>query len=90
MMDYAGNATKADEVVAEINTACGQAMAVQADVVNAADVYRLFKKQRTVSVEFNVVANCASIMTFTIYFFILPNYLMPFVLGILVSDSNRS
>ena len=44
MMDYAGNATKADEVVAEINTACGQAMAVQADVVNAADVYRLFKK----------------------------------------------
>jgi 3-oxoacyl-[acyl-carrier protein] reductase len=44
MMDYAGNTTKADEVVAEINTACGQAMAVQADVVNAADVYRLFKK----------------------------------------------
>jgi 3-oxoacyl-[acyl-carrier protein] reductase len=44
MMDYAGNATKADEVVDEINTACGQAMAVQADVVNAADVYRLFKK----------------------------------------------
>jgi 3-oxoacyl-[acyl-carrier protein] reductase len=44
MMDYAGNATKADEVVAEINTACGQAMAVQAYVVNAADVYRLFKK----------------------------------------------
>ena len=44
MMNYAGNATKADEVVAEINTACVQAMAVQADVVNAADVYRLFKK----------------------------------------------
>ena len=44
MMDYAGNTTKADEVVAEINTACGQAMAVQADVVvNGADVYRLFK-----------------------------------------------
>ena len=44
MMDYAGNATKADEVVAEINTACGQAMAVQADVANAADVDRLFKE----------------------------------------------
>ena len=44
MMNYAGNATRAAKVVAEINTACGQAMAVQADVVNAADVYRLFKK----------------------------------------------
>ena len=27
-----------------INTACGQAMAVQDDVVNAADIDRLFKK----------------------------------------------
>jgi hypothetical protein len=38
------HATRADEVIAEINTACGQAMAVQDDVVNAATYIRLFKK----------------------------------------------
>ena len=85
MMDYAGNATKADEVVAEINTACGRAMAVQADVVNTPSIWSLQKSRGQFTVEFDLVANCALIMTFTIYFFILPNYLMPFVLGILVS-----
>jgi 3-oxoacyl-[acyl-carrier protein] reductase len=43
-VNYAGNATKAEEVVAEIESAGGQAIAVQADVANAADVVRLFKE----------------------------------------------
>jgi uncharacterized membrane protein (DUF485 family) len=86
MMNYAGGAIKADEVPAEINTACWKAMAVQADVANNADLDRLLKKQRTIT----VVANCTFIMTFIIYFFILSYYLTPFILGILVSNNNRS
>jgi len=43
-VNYAGNATKAEEVVTEIKVAGGQAIAVQADVANAADVQRLFKE----------------------------------------------
>ena len=35
VVNYAGNAIKADEVVAEIKAAGGQAIAVQADVANA-------------------------------------------------------
>jgi 3-oxoacyl-[acyl-carrier protein] reductase len=44
VVNYAGNAAKADEVVAEIKAARGQAVGVQADVANAADVDRLFKE----------------------------------------------
>lgn len=44
-VNYAGNAIKAEEVLAEIRAAGGQAIAVQADVANAADVERLFKEQ---------------------------------------------
>jgi 3-oxoacyl-[acyl-carrier protein] reductase len=43
-VNYAGNTTKAEEVVAEIKAAGGQAIAVQGDVANAADVDRLFKE----------------------------------------------
>jgi 3-oxoacyl-[acyl-carrier protein] reductase len=45
-VNYAGNAAKADEVVAEIKaaTAGRQAISVQADVANAADVERLFRE----------------------------------------------
>src|SRR5919205_1396443 len=62
VVNYAGNATKADEVVAEIKAAGGQAAAVQADVANAADVDRLFKEALDRFGGINVVVNCAGIM----------------------------
>jgi 3-oxoacyl-[acyl-carrier protein] reductase len=62
VVNYAGNATKADEVVAEIKTAGGQAIAVQADVANAADVDRLFKEAMDRFGGINVVVNSAGIM----------------------------
>jgi 3-oxoacyl-[acyl-carrier protein] reductase len=61
-VNYAGNATKADEVVSEIKAARGQAIAVQADVANAADVDRLFKEAVDTFGGINVVVNCAGIM----------------------------
>ena len=61
-VNYAGNATKAEEVVAEIKSAGGQAFAVQADVANAADVERLFKETIDTFGGVNVVVNCAGIL----------------------------
>jgi 3-oxoacyl-[acyl-carrier protein] reductase len=62
-VNYAGNATKAEEVVAEIkNTTDRQSIAVQADVANAADVERLFKEAVDTFGGINVVVNCAGIM----------------------------
>jgi 3-oxoacyl-[acyl-carrier protein] reductase len=61
-VNYAGNATKAEEVVAEIKSAGGQAIAVQADVANAADVELLFKETIDTFGGINVVVNCAGIM----------------------------
>jgi 3-oxoacyl-[acyl-carrier protein] reductase len=60
--NYAGNATKAEEVVAEIKSAGGQATATQADVANAADVERLFKETIDTFGGLDVVVNCAGIM----------------------------
>lgn len=65
-VNYAGNATKAEEVVAEIKAAAGrQAIAVQADVANAVDVERLFKEAVDTFGGVNVVVNCAGIMPFS-------------------------
>ena len=65
-VNYAGNAIKAEEVVAEIKAASGgQAIAVQADVANAADVDRLFKEAVDSFGGINVVVNCAGIMHHT-------------------------
>jgi len=61
-VNYAGNAIKAEEVVAEIRAAGGQAIAVQADVANAVDVERLFKETIETFGGINVVVNCAGIM----------------------------
>jgi 3-oxoacyl-[acyl-carrier protein] reductase len=61
-VNYAGNATKAEEVVAEIKAAGGQAFAVRADVANAADVERLFNEAVDTFGGINVVVNCAGIM----------------------------
>jgi 3-oxoacyl-[acyl-carrier protein] reductase len=64
VVNYAGNAIKAEEVVAEIKaaTAGGQAIAGKADVANAADVERLFREAMDTFGGINVVVNCAGIM----------------------------
>ena len=61
-VNYAGNATKAEEVVTEIKSHGGQAIAVQANVANAADVEHLFKETIDIFGGINVVVNCAGIM----------------------------
>jgi 3-oxoacyl-[acyl-carrier protein] reductase len=62
VVNFAGNSTKAKEVVAEIKGASGQAIAVQADVANAADVERLFRETVGTFGGINVVVNCAGII----------------------------
>ena len=62
VVNYAGNAAKADEVTSEIKAIGGQAITVQADVANAEDVDRLFKKSLDTFGRINVVVNCAGIM----------------------------
>src|ERR1700736_1371214 len=62
-VNYAGSAGKAEEVVAEIKAAGGQAIAVQADVANATDVERLFKQTIETYGGIDVVVNNAGIMS---------------------------
>lgn len=61
-VNYAGNATKAEEVVTEIKFNGGHSIAVQANVANAADVEHLFKETIDTFGGINVVVNCAGIM----------------------------
>jgi 3-oxoacyl-[acyl-carrier protein] reductase len=61
-VNYAGNATKAEEVVTEIKSHGVQAIAVQADVAKVAEVEHLFKKTIDTFGGINVVVNCAGIM----------------------------
>jgi 3-oxoacyl-[acyl-carrier protein] reductase len=62
VVNYAGNAAKAQETVAEIQGAGGRAIAVPADVANAADVDRLFQKTLEAFGSVDVVVNSAGIM----------------------------
>jgi 3-oxoacyl-[acyl-carrier protein] reductase len=62
VVNYAGNAARAEEVVADIKAAGGQATAVQADVANAADVERLFSEALDTFSRVDVVVNSAGIM----------------------------
>jgi 3-oxoacyl-[acyl-carrier protein] reductase len=62
VVNYAGNATKAEETVNEIKSAGGQAIAVQADVANASEVEDLFKKTLATFGRIDVVVNSAGIM----------------------------
>jgi 3-oxoacyl-[acyl-carrier protein] reductase len=62
VVNYAGNAAKAGEVVAEIKAAGGQAIAVQADVANVAAVESLFKQTQEAFGRIDVVVNNAGIM----------------------------
>jgi 3-oxoacyl-[acyl-carrier protein] reductase len=61
-VNYAGNPDKAQKVVAEIESAGGRAVAVKADVADAADVERLFKETITAFGSVEVVVHCAGIM----------------------------
>jgi 3-oxoacyl-[acyl-carrier protein] reductase len=62
VVHYAGNAAKAEEVVAEIKAGGGRAIAVQANVAIVADVERLFKDALDTFGAIDVVVNCAGIM----------------------------
>ncbi|HKO39856.1 MAG TPA: SDR family oxidoreductase [Nitrososphaeraceae archaeon] len=61
-VNYAGNATKAQEVVTEIKSSNGHAIAIQGDVANVSDVDSLFKKTIDAFGGINAVVNCAGIM----------------------------
>ena len=62
VVNYAGNAAKAQGVVNEIKSVGGQTIAVQADVANAADVERLFRDTLDTFRSIDVVVNGAGIM----------------------------
>ena len=59
---YAGNPAKAEAVVAEIKSAGGKAIAVQADVAKPADVEGLFKQTLDAFGTIDVVVHSAGIM----------------------------
>jgi NAD(P)-dependent dehydrogenase (short-subunit alcohol dehydrogenase family) len=61
-MNYADYKARAQEVVREITSAGGQAVAVQADVANAAEVEWLFKQTLHTFGMIEVVVNSAGIM----------------------------
>lgn len=61
-VSYAGNPAKADELVAEVKSAGGRAMAVQADVAKADEVETLFKQTLDGFGQIDVVVHSAGIM----------------------------
>src|SRR5580765_1390156 len=62
VVNYAGKPAPAQAVVADLQAAGGQGIAVQADVANAADVERLFKESSDAFGRPDVVVHCAGIM----------------------------
>jgi 3-oxoacyl-[acyl-carrier protein] reductase len=62
VVNYAGNAAKAEAVVGEIKADDRPAIAVQADVANAGEVEQLFKQTLDTFGAIDVVVNCAGIM----------------------------
>ena len=62
VVNYAGNAAKAEEVVNEIVGSGGQAIAIQADVANADAVQKLFEKTLKTFGQIDVVVNNAGIL----------------------------
>jgi 3-oxoacyl-[acyl-carrier protein] reductase len=61
-LNYAGNPAKAQEIVAEIKGAGGQALAIQGDIANAGAVENLFKQTQDAYGRIDVVVNNAGIM----------------------------
>src|SRR3981081_2206571 len=62
VVNYAGKPAPAQAVVADLEAAGGQGIAVQADVAIAADVERLFKESMEAFGRPDVVVHCAGIM----------------------------
>jgi 3-oxoacyl-[acyl-carrier protein] reductase len=62
VINYAGNAARADETVAAIQAAGGHAIAVQGDVAQPGDVQRLFAAAQEAFGEIGAVVHSAGIM----------------------------
>jgi 3-oxoacyl-[acyl-carrier protein] reductase len=62
IVNFAGNTAKAEEVVNEITSAGGRALAVQADIANPEDVKQLFEKTIKAFGQIDFVVNNAGIM----------------------------
>jgi 3-oxoacyl-[acyl-carrier protein] reductase len=62
VVHYSGKPDAAEQVVADIRQAGGSAVAVQADIADAADVARLFEQTLTVFGRVDAIVNCAGIM----------------------------
>src|SRR6201990_1875357 len=62
VFNFAGNASKAEEVVNEIASTGGRALAIQADIANPEDVKQLFEKTLKAFGQIDVVVNNAGIM----------------------------
>jgi 3-oxoacyl-[acyl-carrier protein] reductase len=62
VLNYAGNAEKAEQVANEIKSADGQTLTIQADVSNEADVERMFKQAIDTFGRIDVVVHTAGIM----------------------------
>src|ERR1700757_3254679 len=62
VVNYAGKPAPAQAVVADLQAAGGQSIAVQADVANAEDVERLFNESMDAFGRPDVVVHCAGIM----------------------------
>jgi len=62
VVNYAGNAAKAQDCVAAIEAAGGQAVAIQGDVGRPADVSALFERAQQAFGRIDVVVNSAGIM----------------------------
>ena len=62
VLNYAGNAAKAEEAVSAITAAGGRAAALKADVASATDCEQLFKQAGERLGTIDVVIHCAGIM----------------------------
>ncbi|MGH8079740.1 MAG: SDR family oxidoreductase [Lysobacter sp.] len=63
-INYAGNAAAAEAVVAEIHAAGGQAIAIQGDVADAADMERVFAVAKQAFGRIDIVVNSAGVMPY--------------------------
>jgi 3-oxoacyl-[acyl-carrier protein] reductase len=62
VVNFAGNAAKAEETISEIKALGGRAIAVRADVADAADVELLFNEAERTFGSVNVVVHSAGVM----------------------------
>lgn len=62
VVNFAGNAAKAEEAVNEIKASGGNALAIQGDIASATDVKQLFEKTLQAFGQIDVVVNNAGIM----------------------------